>query len=107
VAPYSRQTALLLDTHVVMPNHVHGLVMIRDHAHDATPVQARSPSHSLSSIVGGFKSASSRRIAVLSPNYRCAIWQRSYYERVVRDIDELNTVRKYIANNPARWRAGI
>jgi len=102
-----RRPYVMLDTHVVMPNHVHGLIMIRDHAHDATPVQARSPSHSLSSTVGGFKSVSSRRIAVLSPNYRCAIRQRSYSERVVRDIDELNTVRKYIANNPACWRAGI
>jgi REP element-mobilizing transposase RayT len=58
-------------------------------------------------FVGAFKSASSRRIAVLSRSYRSAVWQWSYYERIVRDIGELNSIRKYIANNPARRRAGM
>jgi REP element-mobilizing transposase RayT len=96
-----------LDTHVVMPHHVHGLIIIGEHANNATPHPAGSKSHSLPSIVGGFKSASSRRIAVLSGSYRSAVWQRSYYERIVRDIGELNRIRKYIANNPARWCGGM
>lgn len=102
-----RRPYVVLDTQVVMPNHIHGLIIIREHALDALPALACAQSHSLSSIVGGFKSASSRRIALLSRDYRSAIWQRSYYERIVRDIDELNTVREYIANNPARWCADI
>jgi REP-associated tyrosine transposase len=87
-----------------MPNHVHGLIIIGEHT---TPHLAGSKSHSLPSIVGGFKSASSRRIGALSKSYRSAVWQRSYHERIVRDIGELNGIRKYIANNPARWRAGM
>jgi REP-associated tyrosine transposase len=100
-----RRPYVMLDTQVVMPNHVHGLIIISEHAHNAFPAPACSQSHSLSSIVGGFKSASSRRLALLSKDYRSTTWQRSYYERVVRDVDELNRVREYIASNPARWRA--
>ena len=98
---------VILDAYVIMPNHVHGLVLIGEHRHDATLHPGGSKSHSFASIVGAFKSASSRRIAVLSRSYRSAVWQRSYYERIVRDIGELNSIRKYIANNPARWRAGM
>lgn len=93
-----------LDSHVIMPNHVHGLIVIQDHA---TPVRTRAHGlgrHSLSSIVGGFKAAASRRIALLAYGKGTAFWQRGYYEHVVRNEDVLSSIRQYIANNPARWR---
>jgi REP element-mobilizing transposase RayT len=91
-----------LDTHIVMPNHIHGLIIIRGTVIQHN-VSDRSRRHSLPAIVGGFKAATSRRIATLSVDYQWAVWQRSYYERVVRDDDELNSIREYIASNPMRW----
>jgi REP-associated tyrosine transposase len=93
-----------LDAHTVMPNHVHGLIIIREHRFSGGPC---SPSlrHTLSAIVGGFKAAASRRIGIAEAVHRGPIWQRSYYERVIRDSRELRAVRQYIVNNPARWRA--
>ena len=55
---------------------------------DARPLQV---------VVGSFKSAVSRRLG--------AMWQRSYWERVVRDADELDEIRAYIEDNPPRWPA--
>jgi REP element-mobilizing transposase RayT len=79
-----------LDTHIVMPNHIHGLIIIRGTVIQHN-VSDRSRRHSL------------RRIATLSVDSQWAVWQRSYYERVVRDDDELNSIREYIASNPMRW----
>jgi REP-associated tyrosine transposase len=93
-----------LDVHIVMPNHVHGLIIIREHPL-ASATCSSSLRHSLSAIVGGFKAATSRRIAIVAPSHCSAVWQRSYYERVIRDGGELSAVREYLANNPARWGA--
>lgn len=93
-----------LDTHIVMPNHVHGLIIIREHPLRCRP-RSPSPRHSLPAIVGGFKAAASRRIALVAASDCGAVWQRSYYERVIRNAGELRAVREYISNNPARWCA--
>ena len=79
------------DSFVVMPNHVHGVLLFGDHperAGHARPLQV---------VVGSFKSAVSRRLG--------AMWQRSYWERVVRGEDELDEIRAYIEDNPPRWPA--
>jgi putative transposase len=65
-----------------------------------------STSHSLATIISGFKAAASRRIRVFSEYHGSAVWQRSYYDRVIRNARELNAIRDYIANNPARWASG-
>jgi putative transposase len=90
-----------LDEFIVMPNHLHGLIVI---AHRPTgPEQVEQfgiPARgSLSTIVRSFKAAATRRVArerLLTP----PLWQRGYYERVVRDGDELERVRDYIRDNP-------
>ena len=101
-----RRPYVLLDSHVTMPNHFHGLIIIQEHT-QATRTPSCGPiRHSLSSIVGGFKAAASRRIALLTDKPEPALWQRGYYERVVRNERELRSIRDYIANNPGRWRQG-
>jgi putative transposase len=94
---------VMLDSYVIMPNHVHGLIVIQEHP-DSGP--ARSRRKSLSSIVGAFKAAASRRVAALDGRQGRVLWQRSYHERVVRNYQELNRIRAYIAANPARWHWG-
>ncbi|MDI7277092.1 MAG: transposase [Anaerolineae bacterium] len=58
---------------------------------------------SLGAIVGGYKSAVARRINDLRGMTGAPVWQRNYYERVVRSEPELAAIRRYIQQNPANW----
>ncbi|MGF1538759.1 MAG: transposase [Elainellaceae cyanobacterium] len=58
---------------------------------------------SLSSFVGGFKSAATKQINIHRNARGTPVWQRNYYERIIRDADELFRVRRYIRNNPLKW----
>jgi REP element-mobilizing transposase RayT len=58
---------------------------------------------SIGAIVRSFKSASARRINLARRTPGAPVWQRNYYKRVIRDEDELNRIRAYIAQNPANW----
>jgi putative transposase len=78
--------AVELDAFVVMPNHVHGIVMVGRAGH-ARPLQV---------VIGSCKSAVSRLLGR-------PVWQRGFYERVIRDERELEALREYIVNNPAVW----
>jgi REP-associated tyrosine transposase len=106
VIPKHFDTALV-DEFIVMPNHVHGIVMIRDvGARHAVPVSRRfgkPAAGSLAAIVGSFKSATTRRINELRQTPGISVWQRNYYEHVVRGDDSLDRIREYITSNPARW----
>lgn len=60
-------------------------------------------SGSLGAIVGQFKSITTKRINTLRHTPAHPVWQRNYYERVIRDDRDLAAIRDYIAGNPARW----
>jgi len=124
-----------LDAWVVMPNHLHGILIITDHpcrgeasqatgspakplpistagfvdetaSGDASPLPQRPTGvqpGSLGAIVGNFKAVAARRINRLRNEPGLPVWQRNYYEHVVRDERTLNAIRQYIADNPARW----
>lgn len=93
-----------LDEFVVMPNHLHGLIVIAHRPPGPDQVeQFRRPMRgSLSTIVRSFKAAASRRVA-RERLFTVPLWQRGYYERVVRDDDELERIRDYIRDNPREW----
>jgi putative transposase len=57
----------------------------------------------LSTIVRSFKSATTNRINDLRKTPGGLVWQRNYYEHVIRNEQSLNRIREYIAGNPARW----
>jgi REP element-mobilizing transposase RayT len=98
---------VMLDSYVIMPNHVHGVIIIQEHVRPSSLTRSAGLTRqSLSSIVGGFKAAASRRIALLTDIGRPHLWQRGYHEHIVRNDDDLRSIREYIANNPARWRQG-
>lgn len=58
---------------------------------------------SLGSFVAGFKSICTKRINVLRNMPRIPLWQRNYYEHIIRNEEDLNGIRRYIADNPSRW----
>ena len=95
-----------LDVFVVMPNHLHGIVVIRDvgaHGRAPVPTALRRSPRSLGSFIAGFKSAATKRINEIRGTSGTPVWQRNYYEHVIRDEDDLARVRRYIAENPLRW----
>ena len=61
------------------------------------------PAPTLSEIVRGFKTFSARRVNELRETPGVPVWQRNYYEHIVRSESELCRIREYIANNPAQW----
>ena len=81
-----------------MPNHLHGII-VRD---DRGGLQTENPKP-LGGLIGAFKTVSTKGINQLRNNPGCPVWQRNYYERVIRNERELATVRQYIVNNPMKW----
>ena len=70
----------------------------------AAPLQPRriQPA-SLGAVVRAFKSASTKRINAIRNKPRAPGWQRNYYEHIIRGEDDLNRIRRYIRDNPAKW----
>ncbi len=94
-----------LDAFVVMPNHVHGIILLTD---DPVVVgagfkPAPTKLHAVPEIVRAFKNFSARAINDRQGSPGASVWQRNYYEHVVRDENDLSRIRQYIANNPVCW----
>jgi putative transposase len=105
----SHFTRVRLHESTVMPNHVHGIVEIVQAftvTQHAAPLQGARPgrldSGSLSVIVRSFKAEVTRR-ARLELGWKGEIWQRNYFDRVIRDGQEFSDATRYIAENPMRW----
>lgn len=126
-----------LDGWVVMPNHVHGVIILTDTVTvgagdvvgsgdvvgaglkpaptgicvdtdtgvgaDMNTGSIPAKRHGLPEIVRGFKTFSSRRINRIRNTPGVPVWQRNYYERIVRDQRALDAIRQYILNNPQNW----
>jgi putative transposase len=102
---------------VIMPNHIHGVVQIVDSvgAHGMRPFDGnpdnqggrrpplqRSP-QSLSSFIAGFKSSVTKRVMALDETITGSIWQRNFYEHIIRNKHEWARIRAYIEINPTKW----
>lgn len=107
-----------LDGFIVMPNHLHGIIMIdvncrgevpspykgtlsNSQGRETLPLQQKRP---LGHVIGYFKYQSTKRINKIRGLPGVTIWQRNYYEHVIRNEDELNRIREYIINNPLQWQ---
>lgn len=110
------RTEVELDAWVIMPNHLHVVVVISESANEiaAAKTHLSSPTgesirtqgsikKSLSSLVQGFKSATTTQINIMRGTPRVPVWQRGLYEHVVRHEADLQRIREYIADNPRRW----
>jgi REP element-mobilizing transposase RayT len=119
------RTNIKLDEYAIMPNHFHGILIVNDNndvrnvgarrclaLNNKTDVHKRAThrvaptgitSGSLGAIIGQFKSAVTRQINKIRNTTSTPVWQRNYFERVIRNENELNTIREYIQNNPLQW----
>jgi putative transposase len=99
-----------LDEFVVMPNHIHGIIIInRAELNNKTQGIASLPrgenkfapqSNNLALIIRGFKSGVKSYATKNSIEF---FWQPRFYDRIIRDADEMDRIRKYIYNNPFKW----
>ena len=97
---------VILDKFIVMPNHIHGIIINDVGAYGNTPlrvVRFRSPSMTIGAIVRGYKSVVTKRVNELCGVPSNPVWQRNYYERIVRDELESHHIKEYISNNPLKW----
>ena len=117
------RTYVELDAFIIMPNHVHGILVISHvddhfdgiylgrgmmHHTPTVPIHnmmikrqfGKPIPNSLPTIIGAYKSSVTREINKLRSTSGQMIWQRNYFERIVRTRAELFAIRKYILNNP-------
>ena len=106
-----------LDEYIIMPNHIHGIIYITNVGADLRVCPAENRTNTdkgehigspLHRFIQWFKTMSINEYIAGVNHYgwhrfNGKLWQRNYYERIIRDKEELNRVREYIANNPMRW----
>lgn len=105
-----------LDEWVVMPNHLHGILTLEERKVEAPPgtgeetvlpptssLQPSNKAGSIGVIIGNFKSSVTKRIKNLRRGDRLQVWQRGYYDHIVRNERELEAIRRYVQENPLRW----
>jgi len=122
------------DEFIVMPNHFHGILWIRDIAcrggSRPAPTEIQPPGLSrpaptdlqppglsrpapkdgikikpVGQLIGAFKTVSAKQINNIRNSSGISVWQRDFYDRIGRDENELSRIRQYIRNNPANWNA--
>jgi putative transposase len=87
---------IIMDESIVMPNHLHGIIVLES---------LTGNTKSISEIIRGFKTFSAKAINKERGLRGIPIWQRNYYDRIIRNELELDRVRQYIINNPRNWDA--
>jgi putative transposase len=124
---------LELDEFVIMPNHIHGILFLidnndisRDHSNsvgagladnlvlenqNSFPKSAptknfatEKSNQGLSEIIRGFKTFSARRVNQIRHTSGIPVWQRNYYDHIIRDETSLQKIRQYIQTNPNLWQ---
>ena len=103
----SRYAHVRLDEWCVMPNHLHGILVLTTRVAraetDGCPERASGPVKSLGRLVGAFKTKSTNHANRLRGTPGAVLWQRDFWDRVIRNDDELSRVREYIRRNPAQY----
>jgi len=118
---------IVLDAYIIMPNHFHGIIFITDnvdnvdnvraihelHLHELPlhelPLQSSQQSSQqrrkmlLPKIIGRFKMNAAKQINQIRNTPGIPVWQRNYYEHIIRNEESLNNIRNYIVNNPSKW----
>jgi REP element-mobilizing transposase RayT len=84
-----------------MPDHFHGIIIIDNTLNVMDDKEKKTLT--LSDIIGKFKSYSTRKIRNLLGTGNEFEWQKSFYDRIIRNEEELYNIRKYIQENPLRW----
>jgi len=90
-----------IDEFVIMPNHFHGILIIID---DFDGSQTVSKRKSVGRLIGMFKTVTNKRFNETRYSSGGKMWQRNYYEHIIRDEEDYMRIFLYIQNNPLNWR---
>jgi REP element-mobilizing transposase RayT len=82
-----------IDKYVIMPNHIHVILVIEN----------PSAIHSISQIIALYKTGVTKQIRGLYPNLQ--VWQRSFYDHIIRNQRSYEEIWTYIDDNPQKWEA--
>jgi len=110
-----------LDVNIIMPNHFHGIIIISNNpmivvgagsvgagsvgaGSEPAPTSTPQKIHGLPEIVRQFKTFSARHINETRNTTGKTVWQRNYYEHIIRSGNEIERIRKYIYNNPRNYK---
>ncbi|MEW6614861.1 MAG: transposase [Thermodesulfobacteriota bacterium] len=114
-----------LDEFIIMPNHIHGIIFIADDCcrgevssplpktetktikkgGETPPLHKNIRKHTLGQIVAFFKYQTTKDINESRRTFGIPLWQRNYYEHIIRNETELNKIREYIITNPLNWES--
>ncbi|RKY36154.1 MAG: transposase, partial [Candidatus Omnitrophota bacterium] len=93
---------IFLDSYIIMPNHFHGVLIIdNSNKREGYKPSPTDKLYSLSEIICGFKTFSSKQINKTIKINNKFKWQRSFHDHIIRNDKSLNNIREYIINNPA------
>ena len=94
-----------IDAYIVMPNHVHGVLLFHteDAAAKVSAAACELAAGSLGAVLGQYKSIVTKRSQFLQSPPTRPIWQRNYYDHIIRSAASLEKIRQYIVENPVRW----
>jgi len=103
-----------LDEYIIMPNHIHRIIVLNYNINNKNNVGTGSEPvptntsinkkhHGLSEIIRQFKTFSAKRINQKRKTIGKPLWQRSFYDNIIRNEKSLNHIREYIRNNPMKW----
>ena len=90
-----------IDEFIVMPDHFHAILSIKPNACGCNLKAEHIKT--VSQLIGAFKTVSSKEIHGSITYTNIKIWQRNYWERIIRTEPELHAIRQYIRNNPKNW----
>jgi putative transposase len=103
---------LQMDEYIIMPNHFHGIVIIvgarwpRPDLIVQLPDNGRDdPAPTIGKIIARFKYESTKRINNIRHTPGRPVWQRNYYDHIIRDKESFHKIRQYIRSNPAGWES--
>jgi len=104
-----RYYGVILDEYVIMPNHIHGIIIIGGNVNNGVgaihelPLRIKRRGMILSKIIGYFKMNSAKQINQIGNTTGQTVWQRNYWEHVIRNEKSLHKIRGYIRDNPWHW----
>jgi REP element-mobilizing transposase RayT len=103
--------AATLDVYVLMPDHIHGIILLGDILDAPPPLPTSADRYPrtkmlIPKIVQQFKASVTRKIRADLRDFSFE-WQRSYYDHIVRNGQALENIRHYIVNNPIKWQTEI
>jgi putative transposase len=104
-----RYPGVILDEYAIMPNHMHAVIIIGGDVDNGVgaihelPLRIKRRGMILSKIIGYFKMNSARQINQTQNTPGCPVWQRNYWEHVIRNERSLYKIREYIHGNPWHW----